>query len=219
VGRHTQDLAGHFSEFPLDMDSGNQSSQGLRNLPGYRFIAAVVCCTVTVLCLVTWLEVLYSYQSGDYMTGSVNGRDISGYASESDVLLAVYFKGSQRPTEWSFSRIEPYDLRAAADAILAPRMRFVSNRMVKLMMPSSAALPPRYFCSGAGITCALTENRCWVFRLSLSYPAAALLAPSVLFWRRAWVTRHRNRKGLCANCGYDLRATEHKCPECGQPKV
>ena len=37
----------------------------------------------------------------------------------------------------------------------------------------------------------------------------------VLGWRRA----ARVARGLCAKCGYDLRGTESKCPECGTPRA
>jgi hypothetical protein len=40
------------------------------------------------------------------------------------------------------------------------------------------------------------------------------VAPAVWLGRQAKV-RSRRVTGLCARCGYDLRATPHRCPECG----
>jgi hypothetical protein len=55
-------------------------------------------------------------------------------------------------------------------------------------------------------------TRMWI-RLWPLIPLTAAL-PCIGFWR----FRNRRRQiklGLCRNCGYDLRATPDRCPECG----
>jgi len=45
-----------------------------------------------------------------------------------------------------------------------------------------------------------------------------MLAGYVVFaWRRARERRRRWRQDLCPACGYDVRSSAEKCPECGTP--
>jgi hypothetical protein len=43
----------------------------------------------------------------------------------------------------------------------------------------------------------------------------ALLLPV----RRVYLQRQRNLSGLCTTCGYDLRGSPERCPECGTPPL
>lgn len=45
--------------------------------------------------------------------------------------------------------------------------------------------------------------------------AVLSVIPAIWLWRR----RARYIPGTCAQCGYDLRATPERCPECGTPVV
>jgi hypothetical protein len=49
------------------------------------------------------------------------------------------------------------------------------------------------------------------------YICAFAVAMIVMRWNNRKIGRRR--LGLCTRCGYDLRATLERCPECGTPVV
>lgn len=69
-----------------------------------------------------------------------------------------------------------------------------------------------------------------VFLLITALGSAVWVGLYVVLWltdlpgeaRRGYLQRkaeQRRRLGLCQNCGYDLRASEGRCPECGSERV
>ena len=60
-------------------------------------------------------------------------------------------------------------------------------------------------------------RRGWMWRLHVPmWLLVALTLPWPAYWYLAMLThRRRRRAGRCLQCGYDLRATPNRCPECG----
>ena len=58
-------------------------------------------------------------------------------------------------------------------------------------------------------------NGYWFIASPLWLPIILGVPASLASWRR--LLRRGNLAGLCPTCGYDLRASTDRCPECGTP--
>ena len=70
-----------------------------------------------------------------------------------------------------------------------------------------------------GWTAAKSGPVLWSVAIPMWLPAAVFAVVPAVYGIRVRRRRRRRRHGLCEACGYDLRATADRCPECGADRA
>jgi hypothetical protein len=173
-----------------------------------RRLFSLLAAVSLVLCVVATLLWARGMFVGDFLwrndgcgsTGVFNARGSLMITRRPFTSLNPIAPGA-RPPQWEVSHERPpRDLLTVMDTLHGPRQYF---RCVG-------------FASGVARDGGLVMSRNGVVPLWAVVVATAI-APSVTIRHRLQSRRHRHRlaTGLCPTCGYDLRASKDRCPECG----
>jgi len=99
----------------------------------------------------------------------------------------------------------------------ARRVSYDDARILSTMLAARAEREDRtaWFSWGRGSFSNVPGSQFFVATLPHGLLLVVLAVPAILGMRGGWIFWRRRREGRCIRCGYDLRATPAKCPECG----
>ena len=118
-----------------------------------------------------------------------------------------------RPVKWGRLGVS-----AAAVVLIALRLSDLSSLASAMAFRAGARAGTAFTAYHAGFGWPTHEMDVWHLYISnwlhVSLATGVILG-CVIRLRKAW---KRFAAGSCVNCGYDLRASPHRCPECGTIK-
>jgi hypothetical protein len=164
-------------------------------------LAAAVSLLVCLVAMVGWTSSLFVWPRVDYRSWTLRSASYTTWSvtlvgGTIDIEGARIWLSDALPdrTEWVWNRVPPQ-----MGLTLSERLGIIAPRFESLRYASGGAIP-NWDC--------LLVIPCWTLVL------ATLPAPVIWCMKHAR-TRGRRAGSLCLTCGYDLRATPERCPECG----
>jgi hypothetical protein len=182
-------------------------------------ILFVAVCVFWLRSRTRWDEVTWMYCR--YLPDKSITSDEAHFISESDGLELMLMHGHVPPRPVDLVR--GYDVNAD-ETHGRPRVWFSSEAYDGLVTYVYSNAPSPIFRSPINFSTLrrqqpkdIDDGRTVALVMSHWLLTMLLLVMPVWWLKRARDTRRAGRLGLCSKCGYDLRATPERCPECGTP--
>ena len=168
------------------------------------FRTAIVGSVLLLIILITlFFRSIYAADLIRYRTGSGTYLELATIPSQLRISYGAHWPTAQA-FEWTHGS---YQSVSKVGAVGHHLMRWqaalaVDNQLYRVGTPSGV-------------------NRVSVSTIAVPFPSLILVAvmPLLILWgRRRYrqrVSLSRRKAGLCTHCGYDLRATDARCSECG----
>jgi hypothetical protein len=162
------------------------------------------------LCLATAVLWVRSYITGDMIEGPLTGGsdEIEMHSWDGQIVVMRWI-GDGGSTSWH-----------SATPLHEERARYDNDSLFYSSGPPPPAWVPAYTRVQVLVSQDGRRHRHRDAVVVRDWALATLFALAPALWGRRYLSaRHRRRSGACRSCGYDLRASPGRCPECGAVPV
>ena len=168
---------------------------------------AIACLVVCILITATWVRGRFRADTLGFGSSKPGGRMWAAGVTSGEGGIALLAATDM-----------PY--RANIDGLfLLSEVKGYPGDLERITINQSKNMSPRW--EAAGFLFVRVNGPMWGWAVAMPLWPLFLLTASYPAWHyRAWLRPERRRReklGLCLRCGYDLRASAERCPECGEP--
>lgn len=176
-----------------------------------RRMFAIASAVSLLACAITMIIWLRSYSAGDDLCKADSHRDVEIISQAGQI---VYYEEIERRSAAGPSDPQPSESHWEHNAFRHPRRSWAGNeswleRLGIWVAHDQTAAPVPSQPPVEEVTEAIVPD--WLVAIAF---AILPVIQTAGFVRRS-VTARKDRHGLCDSCGYDLRASTARCPECG----